>query len=161
MTYIKKAKDLFSGLFLFVLGFFLAFGSARLSVWSRFGPSEGFFPLLIAVILMGFSLIIIVKSLNLTQEEKKEKIPDKVEKEIADVFKVSSYIVVIILYGLLLEKVGFLITSILFLFISLKYVEKQGWKMTILVGLASIITSYFLFVHLLGVLLPKGIVKWL
>jgi putative tricarboxylic transport membrane protein len=131
MTYIKKAKDLFSGLFLFVLGFFLAFGSARLSVWSRFGPSEGFFPLLIAVILMGFSLIII------------------------------SYIVVIILYGLLLEKIGFLITSILFLFISLKYVEKQGWKMTILVGLASIITSYFLFVHLLGVLLPKGIVKWL
>jgi large-conductance mechanosensitive channel len=157
--WVKNRKDFLSGFFLLLLGFYVAFRSMQLSIWSRFGPDEGFFPLFTAVIIIGTSLVIIIKSLNLTQGRKKEETLEKREKEIGSVFKVSLYIVVIMLYGLLLEKVGFLITSALFLFIMLKYVEKQSWKMTTFVGVTSIITSYLLFVYFLGVLLPRGFIK--
>jgi putative tricarboxylic transport membrane protein len=157
---VKNKKDFFSGFFLLLLGVYLAFRSMQLSVWSRFGPDEGFIPLLTAVIIIGISLVITIKSLSLTRGQEKEETLEKQKKEIGSVFKVSLYIVLIILYGLFLEKVGFLITSALFLFIMLKYVEKQSWKMTTFAGLASIITSYLLFVYFLGVLLPRGLIKW-
>jgi hypothetical protein len=159
MVGIKDRKDLLSASCLIVLGFYLAFRSAQLSVWSRFGPDEGFFPLVTALVMIGSSLFIIIKSLRLSREQKKEEVLEGQERQIGSVFKVSAYVVLIMLYGFLLEKVGFLITSALFLFLMLKYIEKQGWKMTILVGIASIITSYLLFVYFLGVLLPKGLIK--
>lgn len=157
--FVRNRKDFSSGFCLFVLGFFIAFRSIRLSVWSRFGPDEGFFPLVAAIIIIGSSLIIIIKSLSLTRGQKKEKILEKQEKEVVSIFRVSCYIILTMLYGLLLEKVGFLITSGLFLILILKYVERQRWKMTILVGLASIITSYLLFVYFLGVRLPRGFIR--
>jgi putative tricarboxylic transport membrane protein len=157
---VKNKKDFFSSSFLLLLGFYLAFRSMQLSVWSRFGPDEGFIPLLTAVIIICICLVIIIKSLSLTRERKEEKTLDKQKKETGSIFKVSLYIVLIMLYGLLLEKAGFLITSILFLFIMLKYVEKQSWRMTTFVGVASMITSYLLFVYFLGVLLPRGLIKW-
>ena len=157
---LKNKKDFFSGSFLLLLGFYLAFRSMQLSVWSRFGPDEGFIPLLVAFIIIGICLVIIIKSLSLTRERKREETSEKQKKEIGSLFKVSLYVVLIMLYGVLLEKVGFLITSALFLFIMLKYVEKLSWRMTTFVGLASIITSYLLFVYFLGVLLPRGLIKW-
>jgi putative tricarboxylic transport membrane protein len=157
---MKNKKDFLSGSFFLLLGFYLAFRSMQLSVWSRFGPDEGFIPLLTAVIIIGICLVIIIKSLSLTQGQKKEETPEKQKKEIGSIFKVSLYILLIMLYGLLLEKVGFLITSSLFLFIMLKYVEKQSWRMTTFVGVASMITSYLLFVYFLGILLPRGLIKW-
>jgi hypothetical protein len=63
-----------------------------------------------------------------------------------------------LLYGFMLEKIGFLITSAVLIFPILKYVEKQSWKITLLVGFGSIITSYILFVHFLGVPLPRGFI---
>ncbi len=158
--FVKSWKDFLSGLFFFFFGFFLAFKSTRLSIWSRFGPYEGFFPLLIAVIIIWSSLIIVTKSLSLRRTQRKENILEKQEKEEVSVFKLSSYIILMILYGLLIEGVGFLITSALFLILVLKYVERQNWKMTILVGLTSIVISYLLFVYFLGVLLPRGLIKW-
>ena len=157
---VKYKKDFFSGSFLLLLGFYLCFRSMQLSVWSRFGPGEGFIPLLTAVIIICICLVIIIKSLSLTRGHEAEKTLDKQKRQIGSVFKVSLYIVLIMLYGLFLEKVGFLITSTLFLFIMLKYVEKQSWRMTTFVGIASIMTSYLLFVYFLGVLLPRGLIKW-
>jgi len=157
---VKNKKDFFSGSFLLLLGFYLAIRSLQLSVWSRFGPDEGFIPLLTAVIIICTCLIIIIRSLSRTRGHEGEKTLDKQKTQIGSVFKVSLYVLLIMLYGLLLEKVGFLITSILFLFIMLKYVEKQSWRMTTFVGIASIITSYLLFVYFLGVLLPRGLIKW-
>jgi hypothetical protein len=61
---------------------------------------------------------------------------EKQEKEDVSIFRVFSYMVLTMLYGLLLEKVGFLITSALFILLILKYTERQGWRMTILFALA-------------------------
>ena len=152
-------KDFSSGFFLLALGLFLVFSSIRLSVWTGLGPQEGFFPLVTGIIIIGCSLIIVIKSLSLTQVTEKEGKFNEQEKNEVNIFKVFSYGLLMLFYAILMESVGFLITSALFLTLILKYVEKQDCKITILVALASIIISYLLFVYFLGVPLPKGIVK--
>jgi putative tricarboxylic transport membrane protein len=153
-------KDFSSGLFFFGLGLFMAFRSIQHSVWSKLGPDEGFFPLCIALIIIGVSLIIITGSFISARLRKKERKSEAQEEKVFNVFKVSSYAVLMLLYAVLFGSVGFLITSALFLVLILKYVERQGWKITILLGLSSVIISYVLFVYFLGVFLPKGLISW-
>ena len=64
-----------------------------------------------------------------------------------------------VLYGLLMKNVGFFITTFLFLFVVLKYAERQGWRSTLLVGLITTVVSYLLFEYWLGVPLPLGFMK--
>lgn len=158
---IKKIaqKDFFSALCFLLLGLFLSLRWPRSSIWSASGPEEGFFPLVAGFILAGCSLFIMGRGLILTRAHEGE-IKLKEDKDEVNVFKVFSYILwMSLLFGVLLERVGFLITSAFFLVLTFKYVEKQNWKMTILVGSASTIIAYFLFVYFLGVPLPKGLIK--
>ena len=91
--YFKNRKDFLSGICLVVLGIFIAFRSIRLSIWSRFGPDEGFFPLVIALIIIGLSLIITIKSLSLTRGKKEEIILEKRVTGVVNIFRVSCYII--------------------------------------------------------------------
>ena len=152
-------KDSLSGFFLFLLGLFLAFQSVRSSVWAK-GPGPGFFPLVISIIITGLSLVIVFKSLMSPRSREKEKILEKAEENVVDVFRVSSYAILLLFYAILIERVGFLITSALFLVLIIKFVERQGWKITIFTATTSIVVSYLLFVYLLGVPLPRGLLNW-
>lgn len=153
-------RDLFSSFCLFVLGLFIAFQAMRLSIWRESGPGEGFFPLLVAFIITGLSLLIMVRSIFLIRAQKNQ-IRKNGKKNTANFFGVISYIIVMALFSVLFEWIGFLITSSLFFILVLKYVEGQRMKIAILVGLTSVIVSYFLFVYFLQVPLPKGLIKWL
>lgn len=152
-------KDLLSALFFLALGLFLVLESYRLSIWSESGPGPGFFPLFAAVIIIGSSIAIIVRC-SLRHFKQKKEIVSAQRKEELSWFKLCSYVVLIMAYGLLLEKVGFLIMSTLFVITTLKCVERQSWKMTLCTGFVSIVGGYVVFVHFLGVLLPKGLLKW-
>jgi putative tricarboxylic transport membrane protein len=154
----QRKKDLLSSICLFVLGLFLILQSVRLSVWGRSGPEAGFFPFVVGVIIIGLSLFITSRS-TLNHAQEKEKISRKREDNRINIFRVSSYGILMLLYGVSIVRVGFLITSVLFLFLILKYVERQSWKITILLGSASMLISYLLFVYLLKVPLPRGFIK--
>jgi putative tricarboxylic transport membrane protein len=153
---IANKKDLSSGLFFLVLGLLLILLSLRHSIWGGAGPQEGFFPLLIGLMIVGFSLTILLQSLWSRGENGMEP-----KEEGLSVFRVAAYISLMLLYGVFFEGAGFLITSTLFLLLILKGVEKKPWKITLLVGLISVMVSYFLFASLLGVPLPQGWLKGL
>ncbi len=157
---IYNKKEFISSACLLALGLCLFSGSIRLSVWTRFGPQEGFFPLVIALIIIALSLLTLSKSLIFTPVGEKRNLLEEQEKNVVSIFKVSAYAILMLLYWVLMERIGFLITSGLFLFLVLKYIEKKGWKITIWIGSASILISYLLFVYFLKVPLPKGFIKW-
>jgi putative tricarboxylic transport membrane protein len=149
-------KDFASSLFLLVLGLFLAFQSLRLSVWSQFGPDEGFFPLAIAVVIIVLSLIILLKALHPARAPVGTGVVGTWREKGQAIVRVSFYAILMVGYGLLMEKLGFLIASTLLLFPLAKIVERQSWtKALMLVGI-SLATSYILFAYVLGVPLPKG-----
>ncbi len=156
----NRQKDLISSISILTVGVIYAGLSLRLPFWSGTGPQEGFFPLTIAAVMIGMSLFILVQSLSSNPPLPREKGIERAESVPFDLFRVLSYGIWMTLYAVFFEKVGFLITSTLFLLLIMKYTEKQTWKMTISVGAASILGSYLLFVYFLGVPLPKGWMQW-
>ncbi|MFH1243720.1 MAG: tripartite tricarboxylate transporter TctB family protein [Pseudomonadota bacterium] len=160
MNKVRNRKDAASGLCLLAAGIILIFLSLRFHIWSNIGPGEGFYPFVVGLILTGLSAIIAVNGFRGEKESKKER--QERPKEAETGTRVFFYVGLVVCYGLLFDKTGFLISSLAFLIFVLKYVEHQNWKVTIIVGLISVIASQILFFYLLGVPLPKGLIgKWL
>ena len=156
---MRDRKDFASSLFFLVLGLFLFFQSGKLSFWSRFGPEEGFFPLAIAVIITGISLVLLIQSLVPGRAGGREEVLVSKANERIDFFRIASYGILTLLYGFLMETAGFLLTTAVFLFLILRFVERRSWKVILAVTSASIIISYLLFKTWLGVPLPRGFMK--
>jgi putative tricarboxylic transport membrane protein len=158
---IHNKMDFASGSFLLVFGLFLALLSLRLAIWSRSGPEAGFFPLTIGIIIIGCSFFVLGGSIDSRRRAKNKEIQENRGTPEAAFLAPALYTTLMLVCGLLLETFGFLIASALLLLVILKYLEKQSWRMTILLGLASIIISYLLFKSLLGVPLPSGqLIPW-
>lgn len=155
---MSNKKDTLSGFFYLIIGLCMLILSMNLKIGSTSVPGPGFFPFVIAVIIMGISFTIILKAIILKKD--KEKKVNNSENVKGSISKISYYIILTILYGITIEKIGFLITSVLLVIFILKYVEGMSWKITLLVGFPCVIMSYILFVYFLGVYLPKGLIKW-
>jgi len=68
--------------------------------------------------------------------------------------KVEPFIALIIVAGLLFERVGFIVTSTLFLFVMLASLSPLGWWRSLLAAVAASIATSYIFQNLLGVTLP-------
>jgi putative tricarboxylic transport membrane protein len=154
MKRVSNRKDLASGLCLLAVGASYSLLSFRYPVWGDTGPQEGFYPFLIGLILTGLSLVIMANAFRVKEGEPEKAQPQS--KEGVTRLRAFLYVGLVILYGLVFEKAGFVLSSGVFLFVVLKYVERQSWKITISVGIISVVVSHILFAYLLGVPLPKG-----
>ena len=149
-----EKKDFVSGVSLAAVGFFMLWQSLRLSIWGAGGPEAGFYPLAVALVLASLSISLMLKAVfSPPAAVRGEPLEQRRETNLSRVF---GYLALMLLYGVFLTAIGFLITSFLLLFLTQKYIEKQQWTVTILVGSASILISYLLFVHFLQVPLPRG-----
>ncbi len=146
-------RDSCSGLFLLALGIFLSWQSVRLSIWGPSGPEPGFYPLLLAIFILVFSAVLAGRSLLLFRREKFGG--GKAAR--INRLKVSAYLVLSLLYGVLIADLGFLLTSGLVLLLLFKIVERQSVKTTILLTFVSILVSYLVFIYFLKIPLPSGI----
>jgi len=155
---VSNKKDFTSGFALLVAGLFLAFQSLRLPLWGASGPEAGFYPLTIAVIIISLSLLLVLTSGILSRVRAEQKLVQQGGDQV-HLHKVFAYLVLVLLYGVFIERIGFLITSALLLFFILKFVERQSWKATLLVGVTSLVISYTLFVYFLQVPLPRGFLQ--
>ncbi|MBT9385673.1 tripartite tricarboxylate transporter TctB family protein [Pseudooceanicola sp. CBS1P-1] len=64
----------------------------------------------------------------------------------------------LVAYGVLLEPLGFLPTSLLFLLASIKILSKRSWGFTITVSVGSLLGIYLVFRIVFTVLMPTGII---
>ena len=157
----KGTKDFLSGTFFFLFGLLLVFLSILHPIWTKYGPGEGFFPLAVGIIIMGSSLMLMVSQFRLfTHEVRKGRKTEQQEKKATNLLRVCSYIILVVLYGLSIESIGFLIGTVLFVFLILKVIERQRLKTAVSFTLVVTIASYVLFVYFLGVRLPQGLIKW-
>jgi hypothetical protein len=65
-------------------------------------------------------------------------------------------VLIIILYGWLFERLGYPLSTVLFMVCWQKIVEREGWLKTVVIALLSAAAMYTLFVYLLRVYLPTG-----
>jgi putative tricarboxylic transport membrane protein len=66
----------------------------------------------------------------------------------------------LVVYGAILDRAGFIISTTLLVLWSARLFEKGKWVRNVIVSLVFSCSVYYCFVYLLGVSLPAGILKW-
>lgn len=134
---------------LILLAFALAMGAAarHLGLGSLSRPGPGFFPFLNAV---GLALTVIVLLVQARRQSSRDR------RGSAAWVMVFGLTVGITAYGVLVDYVGFILTSFGFLlFCWIGMARQPAWRSVTLAAVTTA-TAYFLFDYLLGVRLPRG-----
>lgn len=148
-------RNVISSLFWIGVGIFFCVGAFKYGITRSGIPGAGFFPLLAGFIMITLSLVVLGSSFKKREESEillKEKFfprrssPKRIGLTLAGLFG----------YWLLLESVGFLGTTFLFLVYLLRFIEPQGWTKVLVVAVLATGISYLLFNILLKVQMPIG-----
>ncbi|MBO1511508.1 tripartite tricarboxylate transporter TctB family protein [Metabacillus bambusae] len=149
---MSKSFDRYVGLIFFAIGLAFVIESRKITD-SAYGSNVGpdIFPL-------GLGLALILLSIRLFYETfkypKDMKTKDKLEYKKFAIILISA-----VLYGLLLETIGYVITTFLFLIIGFQVMERGKWWKSLVIAGGFSYGVYFLFVKLLEGTLP-GFPVW-
>lgn len=142
----------YPGIFFLLLSIYVCMVSLKLDLGTLHKPGSGFISFWSGIFLGILTLIMLVQDIwfnkAIRAEEKKEKIHWKA------VFLTLSALFISIL---IFERLGFIISTILFVGFLFKFIEKKGWFVTILASLLMTFASYYIFRVWLQAELPKGI----
>ena len=122
---------------------------------SRIGP--GFFPFCLSLVLATLSIVIIVKAIF--QPDEKGPVSGSLLTK-AKVLRVVVIFCLMVAYGFLLSRLGFLVTTFLFTFTLFKFVEPHNWVLSTLGALAASIGNHLLFDVWLQCQFPSGWLGW-
>jgi putative tricarboxylic transport membrane protein len=145
--------DKFTSVIWLIVGLFFFIGGLKLGVEKLFSPGPGFFPALFSAILILLSLILFF----LNFRKKKHYTKQKLWKEKNSWRPICSILFALLCYALLLNNIGYIITTIIFLFYLIKIIGDRGWKQAFTISFLGTSISYSVFKVLFEVPLPKGI----
>lgn len=138
------------GFVTFFLGTSILWQGRHLGMGSLRGPGPGFFPNLVAILMMILSLFLIITKRKGDGEG--ESFPTQFTIRVVIVF------VVLLAYSFTLEYLGFVVVSFLLMaYLFRAFGSSRRWYVVILWALASVGTTYLLFEVLLKGNLPKGV----
>ena len=153
-----RSRDLQSGFFCLALGIVFAVASLHQGLMRKGVPGPGFLPFLTAVLFIALSLMVFIPAFLSGKAQEKTSEEKKFFPEPDSLKKVLLGLTALFAYGLILSYAGYLITTFVFMVFILRLVEPVPWKTVIGTGLATAVISYLLFVVLLEVQLPGGLV---
>ena len=148
-----KKFDTISGLFLLILSTAICIGSLRLHVGTFRAPGAGLFPLVTGVVLGVFSILILLEA----RRKAEEAIPFWVPG--ANIKTISLSFLVILIYALLLERLGFLASTLVFFLLISRFVSGHRWGTALFFAVVASVATYSVFKFLLRSPLPPGILE--
>lgn len=150
-----KKNDIYPAIIWLLLGITVAAISYKLKLGSLEKPGPGLMPFLLGVSLSICSIPIIVRSfLAIKGKEKQEGIWSGVEFK-----KLILVVVPLLVYIVLLEKIGFVLITFPLLLIFFKIIDSRKWRWAFTASVLTVLISFFLFVVFLKVELPRGLWK--
>jgi putative tricarboxylic transport membrane protein len=157
-----KKRVRLDGLVWLVLGISLCIGSVRLKLGYFHTPGPGFLPFLSGALLgiLGLILIFPTTFARLGEgEEAKEKKTSVIWnwKKLINPFLT---LLILFLYILLLEPLGFIFTTFICLFFLFKLSEPRKWITPVILSVCTSILSYLLFSVWLQCQFPRGLIKF-
>jgi putative tricarboxylic transport membrane protein len=146
--------DRLSSFFCLIFGFLCMYASILLGLGSFREPGPGFFPFIAGCFFSLLALLIVISSF----------LPGRGRKnKISSLWKGLNWRrpltagLLILFYILMLKRMGFLLTSLIVLFLMLRWVEKFSWGKALLISASASACTYLLFHSLLKANLPMGI----
>jgi putative tricarboxylic transport membrane protein len=141
---------------LFWLGFgvFVIVFSYRLGLGGFNNPGAGLMPFLLGILLILFSLTIFIMSFIKKREARHST---KGDQSRAGYYKIVLVLLGLFVYALILEKLGFVMTTWIFLFLLFRAIGNK-WTTTFFASTFTVFATYFVFTFF-GVRFPAGIFK--
>ena len=140
------SRDLVSGLFWLAIAIFAALQGLALNLGSLNRPGPGFFPFWGGVVLAVLSFVLIVRS------RRRATARPSIQPES---WKVLVVVGALLAYLLLLEPLGFVAVTFLFLLLLFR-LERRGWGFSTASAAIGTLASYALFQVWLRTQLPTG-----
>jgi putative tricarboxylic transport membrane protein len=140
--------DHWIGLFFAIFSTYICVESLRLGLGTFHRPGPGFMAFYCGIVLGVLSIILVSLKFLRNPEE---------GPSWGKWGKVIILVVAIFVFTLFLEKIGFLLSTFLFIFFVLKVVERRRWRFSVGVALLVAMASYVVFDILLEAQLPAGV----
>ncbi len=133
-----------------VFSSFICEESWRLGLGKLHQPGPGFLPFGSALIIIALAVIQLVAAKGRVVASPEPFF--KTER----LFKFVTVVAICFGYGLLLEYVGFVLCTGVFVLIALKSIEPRRWPKAILISALTAFFAWLLFDHWLQIQMPKG-----
>jgi putative tricarboxylic transport membrane protein len=149
---MSKTFDRYTSFLFFIVGAGFIFESNKISA-SSYGSNVGpdMFPKVLGILLVLLSLRLFYETFRYRAIKR--------GKEKTDYIKFIIIFGAALLYVALLEPLGYVITTFLFLIVGFQIMEKGGWLKTVIISGAFSLGVYYLFVEVLQGSLP-GLPTW-
>jgi len=151
--------NIITGIVSIVIGGFYLVSALLLptmTMGDRLGPK--LFPVIVAVLSIIAGVALVVG--DLVKKTGKSAKPDFGFKEHKDIWlKILAITVVGIIYGLILDSVGFLLSTALFMFFITMMTNRKKIGQNVIVSLSFAIAAYLIFAVALKLSLPRGFIE--
>ena len=148
----QRAADIAVSCFIAVFGMFVLFASTMISVRGAHRLSPRTFPYVVGSLLLCCGIALTLKSWSLRGEDPPIHWPDR-----EGVRTIIITLGILACYLALLNPLGLPLATFLYLTFSIWYLKRPKWLMAIVVGLISGAVSYFVFIRLLRLSFPEGV----
>ena len=154
-----KKDQLFTILFWIGLGIFVMYSSCRFGLGSFRSPGPGLMPFLLGALLSLVAVYFLAASVFGKSAKKATESTENRGLSNTSIKKLLIVVVSLIVYAMVLEKLGYLIATLLLLFV-LFWVAGTTKRVAAISSVVTVLLTYLLFTHL-GVTFPQGILKYI
>ncbi len=149
---MKKA-DLITGIVLLVLSAYVIQETWRMPPSATFGPGPGFLPFWLGVVLAVFAAILFVSAWRrqATEDDSKPIFPGK-----QALLGITLVLIGLAGYIFLIEILGYLVDTFLFIVFLMKVVEREKWPLSLMVAVITTAALFITFQFLLQIKLPSN-----
>jgi len=149
---MKKA-EMITGVVLLVLSGLVIWEASQMPPSATFGPGSGFLPFWLGVLLAVLATILFVSA---WRRQATEKDSEPVFPEKQALFAITSVLVGLAGYILLIEVLGYLVDTFLFIVFLMKAVEREKWPLTLMVAVGTTAVLFITFQILLKITWPSN-----
>jgi putative tricarboxylic transport membrane protein len=146
-----RSHDLFSSVLWFLGGLLVVLYAPQFDLGTASSPGPGFMPFLAGLFWSFFALVTFFQAL-INRSGEKEDIWSGV-----NIYKIVFTLIMLLVYVLLLDWIGFLISTFLLILILIRFIGPQSWWTSLWGAGLTAVLSYLFFEAWLKAQLPRGI----
>ena len=151
---LTKKADIITALVLMLFGVIVAADSLRIGIgWAADGPKGGFFPFVMAALVIGGTCMVIQQAIKGKSSVKGDK-PFVEPGGMKPIFIVLIPAILMILFT---EVVGLYIAAMFYLVGYIKWAGDHSWRTSLLVGILVPLVSYIVFEKFFLIPMPMGL----
>lgn len=146
-----KRSNQVAAIILFLFSIYMISSSLRMRLSDQYGPGPGLFPFGLGIILAILSVALFIEYTSSRKKDKASPFPQR-----GALLSVGLVILALIGYALVINSLGYVITTFFFVLFLMGVVQRDKIKMTTLTAIGVAVMLYLIFEIGLQVRLPKG-----